>query len=107
MDIPDITVDWLEDTLDIPTTTDGLMDLTMVLDPIFWEREKLKRRLPSLRPPRLLLDLPVINIPLVSSMDFPTPKDGPNNGVGGVPVAAVAPVAAYAHPLHYGYGLSY
>merc|ERR1712241_1280372 len=30
--------------------------------------------------------------------------DGPNNGVGGVPVAAVAPVAAYAHPLHYGYG---
>merc|ERR1711948_218044 len=33
--------------------------------------------------------------------------DGPNNGVGGVPVAAVAPVAAYAHPLHYGYGLPY
>merc|ERR1712223_1750594 len=73
---PGYTVDWLEDTLDIPTTTDGPMDLTMVLAPIFWEREKLKRRLPNLRPPRLLLDLPDTNIPLVPSMDFPTPKDG-------------------------------
>merc|ERR1712241_56596 len=73
MDTPDITVDWLEDTLDTPTTMDGLMDLTMVWAHICWEREKLKRRPLS---PRLLLESPDTNIPLVSSTGFPTPKDG-------------------------------